>query len=227
MNGDSRVERKKREARERILSVCEDLFLHKKDFDKTTMREIARRADVSVGTLYLHFKTKADILATFVADFTTAQRTLLEEVTSARETAAEKLEALLETFREVTRSPRLALYSQIPRLYPRESIAINDSIRDTVDRDLRRIVTVLTAILRLGEEDGTLNVTADSELTAVTLVTTLTLLIGGLTVRSSPGPVGVFSNGYDIDDIFSTFTSMLAQVLIRSDRSRTDSKERT
>jgi AcrR family transcriptional regulator len=42
--------------RELILSAARDLFAEK-DFRSVTVREIARRAGVSPGTLYLYYKT--------------------------------------------------------------------------------------------------------------------------------------------------------------------------
>jgi AcrR family transcriptional regulator len=57
----SRVERKKRDKLERIKRAARTLFA-RKGFEATTTREIARAADVGVGTVFLHAVSKQDLL---------------------------------------------------------------------------------------------------------------------------------------------------------------------
>jgi AcrR family transcriptional regulator len=47
--------------RERILDVALELF-NEQGYDKTSLREIAERLDVTKAALYYHFQSKADIL---------------------------------------------------------------------------------------------------------------------------------------------------------------------
>lgn len=47
--------------KEQILKASLDIF-SKKGFPQTTMREIAKKADVSLGLIYFYFKSKDDIL---------------------------------------------------------------------------------------------------------------------------------------------------------------------
>ena len=54
-------ERERRRAREVILSAAADLFAEF-GFERTSVRQIADRARLSVGKLYLHFEGKEDIL---------------------------------------------------------------------------------------------------------------------------------------------------------------------
>lgn len=57
----SRVERKKRDKLDRIKRAARTLFA-RKGFEATTTREIARLADVGVGTVFLHAISKQDLL---------------------------------------------------------------------------------------------------------------------------------------------------------------------
>jgi AcrR family transcriptional regulator len=57
----SRVERGKREKRERIIRAARQLFLSK-GFHATTTSEIAELADVAKGTLFFHAKSKESLL---------------------------------------------------------------------------------------------------------------------------------------------------------------------
>ena len=62
-------ERKKREARHRIIRAAEHLFA-KRGIDNTTMDEIADRAGVSVATVYNYFGNKSALLLAGVAEET-------------------------------------------------------------------------------------------------------------------------------------------------------------
>ena len=67
-------EKKKREARARILKAAEAIFV-KEGYSKATTARIAREAEVGEGTIYNYFDSKSDIL---IAIF---QRTFEEELT--------------------------------------------------------------------------------------------------------------------------------------------------
>ena len=55
---ESRSDRRKARTVAAILDAAEHLFLEH-GFHSTTVEEIAARADVSVGSIYVHFKGKA------------------------------------------------------------------------------------------------------------------------------------------------------------------------
>jgi len=61
----SRVERKRMQARTRILEAAEDL-MRAKGFDAIKIQDITDVADVGHGTFYTHFKTKMDVLVPIV-----------------------------------------------------------------------------------------------------------------------------------------------------------------
>jgi AcrR family transcriptional regulator len=56
-----RRERNKQEKRERIVAAARALFAEK-GFEATTTAEIANRADIGVGTLFLYYASKEDLL---------------------------------------------------------------------------------------------------------------------------------------------------------------------
>jgi len=55
-----RRERKKAQSKKVIVDAASGLFWSK-GYDATTIYEIAEAADLALGTLYLHFESKADI----------------------------------------------------------------------------------------------------------------------------------------------------------------------
>jgi len=60
MNNKERKEKEKKQRREAILDAAEAIIF-KKGIDQTTMDEIADKAALSKGTLYLYFKNKTDL----------------------------------------------------------------------------------------------------------------------------------------------------------------------
>ena len=57
-----------RETRARIQAVAVELFTEQ-GYDKTSLREIAERLNVTKAALYYHFKSKEDIVASLVEDY--------------------------------------------------------------------------------------------------------------------------------------------------------------
>ncbi|MDD4587498.1 MAG: TetR/AcrR family transcriptional regulator [Heliobacteriaceae bacterium] len=65
MPGESRIERKKRKTRQKIVKVAMDLF-HRQGFNNTTMEQIAAVADIARKTLYNYFPEKEAIVDDYV-----------------------------------------------------------------------------------------------------------------------------------------------------------------
>jgi AcrR family transcriptional regulator len=57
-----------RDTRARIQAVAVELFTEQ-GYDKTSLREIAERLDVTKAALYYHFKSKEDIILSLVDDY--------------------------------------------------------------------------------------------------------------------------------------------------------------
>ena len=60
-------EKKKRETRKAIMQAAVQLF-SEKGFEKTSIEELARKANIGKGTVYSYFQTKSDILHAFCED---------------------------------------------------------------------------------------------------------------------------------------------------------------
>ncbi len=79
-----RRERKKQEKLERIKEAARNLF-REKGFDRTTMRSIANKADVAMGTLYLYAEDKLELLfLIFSADIERLQEKAFRTVPSKK-----------------------------------------------------------------------------------------------------------------------------------------------
>ena len=81
------------DTRQRIQDVALEMFAER-GYEKTSLREIAERLDVTKAALYYHFKTKEDILVSLFADLTTPMDELIEWAQGQPRTLATKTELL-------------------------------------------------------------------------------------------------------------------------------------
>ncbi|WP_030765013.1 MULTISPECIES: TetR/AcrR family transcriptional regulator [unclassified Streptomyces] len=90
----SSPQRRRGDTRQRIQDVALELFAEQ-GYEKTSLREIAERLEVTKAALYYHFKTKEDIIISIFEDLTRPIDELI--------TWAENQPRTLETKREVLR----------------------------------------------------------------------------------------------------------------------------
>jgi AcrR family transcriptional regulator len=69
--------------RERLVESAR-LLIHEQGIQRTTLAEIAERADVPLGNVYYYFKTKDDLVAAVVDDHLHNVRALLDRLDSRR-----------------------------------------------------------------------------------------------------------------------------------------------
>ncbi|WP_329175908.1 TetR/AcrR family transcriptional regulator [Streptomyces sp. NBC_01477] len=81
------------DTRRRIQQVALELFAEQ-GYEKTSLREIAERLDVTKAALYYHFKTKEDILSSIAEDLARPMRELITWAESQPRTLATKQELL-------------------------------------------------------------------------------------------------------------------------------------
>ncbi|GHE33489.1 TetR family transcriptional regulator [Streptomyces sp. 2132.2] len=130
--------------RQRIQDIALELFAEQ-GYEKTSLREIAERLEVTKAALYYHFKTKEDIIISVFEDLTRPIDELIEW--------AEQQPRTLETKREVLRrySEAMAAGSPLYRFMQENQATMRElSIGETVKRRLFTLVELLRT------EDGPL-----------------------------------------------------------------------
>jgi AcrR family transcriptional regulator len=207
----ARMERKQQETHRRILEAANSLFMEDSGYEKTTVRKIADCADVSVGTVYLHFRSKAEILAELVHVF---QLNFAEEFAaglSKEKSGLEQLKTFFSMFGRITSDSRAKLFIQL--LIRLGSAGLDESIIESaVEPFIAQFIDSLYRILVNGTADGSFpSIKGKERLTA----TVLFQCIEGLTVfnfdpRQSPG---FMSSNFSVDEIFTGFTGFLLEGL--------------
>jgi AcrR family transcriptional regulator len=138
--------------RQRILDAARKRFRYY-GVRKTTMQEIARDAGVAVGTLYLYFQDKDDLLVACTEEYVTRHRRQAEAILASDASAADKLRRyVLDRFRasQATRAGgdrhAAELQREVLRVRPERRV-----------EEGRMMAEHFVRILRLGMETGELN----------------------------------------------------------------------
>jgi AcrR family transcriptional regulator len=85
-----RKEREKQQRREEIVNAAQQIFFSK-GFENATMDDIAEKAELSKGTLYLYFKSKEDLHTEVAYNAVEMLKTTLSGIEKMKGNAIEKL----------------------------------------------------------------------------------------------------------------------------------------
>ncbi|UED87617.1 TetR/AcrR family transcriptional regulator [Streptomyces profundus] len=140
-----RRERNKRQKLERITAAARELFAER-GIDEVTTQEIADKADVGTGTLFLYAKTKAELLllvqnSRYVESLERGQARA-EEVTDALDAVLTIVRPIVECNRTQVNNGRAYLreivFGDPTDLHHREALDIIERTRTAVTAVLRR-----------------------------------------------------------------------------------------
>lgn len=183
--------------REQILRAAYECFA-RKGFQKTTMREICRRAKLSPGAVYLYFRGKEQIIEALARHYGDQRRGLLEPADDDRDTGA-AIFGLLSKLSELSPGPGAA--EMDVRLWA-ESLD-TPVLRRLVRRSFGELIEGLTAIFRRGQERG--DVPADVDVRG--LAWAVLSLIAGF------GLLNLFESDFEPEPYYQAVGRMLGAVV--------------
>ena len=150
---------------------------------KTTMQEIARDAGVAVGTLYLYFRDKDDLLVAGTDEYVTRHRRQAEALVASGASAADKLRRyVLERFR-ASKSTRAGSRPHVVELW-REVLRVRPERRM---EEGRMMIEYFARILRQGVDSGEL-ASDDPERDARVFLLSLAFLFPSALDEGAPVP---------------------------------------
>ncbi len=176
----TRFARRRRETRSRLLAAACELFAERGLHD-TAISDIAARADVGLGTVYLHFQNKDELLAAIVDDDITALLGRIQDATAGLDGALARHRAGLRIYLQeafARREMSRILFEQVP-----QSHAALRAARE-------RWVAVVAALVREGVAAGEIR-TDNPELIAQILVAIAGQAALWWTAHDTPGPAAV------------------------------------
>ena len=148
MGSIERRQREKEQRREQILDTARSLLL-KKGIDATSMNQIARDAELSVGTLYLYFKNKESLFAALQEEGLDLLYTKIKEESTKGLTPREKLERVALAYLDFSEEHR-KYFDIINYFLTSPEIVFPPSLKSRVDEHVNRILSVVEDILKEG-----------------------------------------------------------------------------
>ncbi|HUS14885.1 MAG TPA: helix-turn-helix domain-containing protein [Chloroflexia bacterium] len=153
-----------------ILRVAQEVFADKGYYD-ASMDEIAARAGIAKGTVYLHFAGKEDLLAALAAQQITEFLERMDQVRQARTSVRERLDQIfLDVFTRMQERRNQVL------LELHNSMGLTQSVikrRGDLQARLSRALEHIGVLLEEGKRTGELDRTVPTSIMLATFVTLL------------------------------------------------------
>lgn len=133
-----------------ILNAAEDIFT-KMGFDEARMDDIAKKTELSKGTLYLYFKSKNDLIVAILDRIFQNEFRQLENLQQTEASASEAIWKLTDTIaKDIVRLLRL-----IPIIYSFLALAFrNKYVQRALKEYINRYLNILIPIIQRGIDSG-------------------------------------------------------------------------
>ncbi len=158
MGINERREREKQIRRESILDAAEEIFFNK-GVDNSSMDEVASRAELSKGTLYLYFKNKDELYHGIVHRGLTILLEMFQKVSENRKSGLERMEDLgreYYRFAEEFSDYALAMLHHEKTGIDCTTLEENPNLM-ACNTDGNRIFGIMQGIIAEGITDGSIN----------------------------------------------------------------------
>ncbi len=164
------------EIREKIIKAAIDAF-SKYGFDRTRMDDVAKTADLSKGTIYLHFKSKEDLFYAICENNLAEAKQQISTMFAKKEDLVSEIERFYDFFRKKKTANERVFFETIA-----ES-ARNAELRKALYKQRMNIFETAIGWVNLQIERGFFRKNIDANAIAVGLVS----LYDGLTVNKLLG----------------------------------------
>ncbi len=122
----SRREREKQQRREDILEAAEELF-DEKGYEATTIEEIARRTELSKGTIYLYFRSKDELFLSVCAKGITGFRDHIAKAVERKRGIESKMKTIYLSYIE--------FFLAVPHIFGMLRDTYNERTRHNLSRE--------------------------------------------------------------------------------------------
>ena len=154
MGIQERKEREKERRRQQIIVAAKRVFSDK-GFNKATMEDIAKEAELSPGTLYLYFKNKEELYASLSLRILQYLHIRVAHVNKAPDmNPLQKLEALIEAMYDVYDFDPLIIINMF-HLQSSETLRnLSDELLNEIKNLSRKSIGAIAKIFKEGIEQG-------------------------------------------------------------------------
>lgn len=169
MGIQERKEREKEQRRQDIINAAEKIFFSK-GFQTATVDEIADKAELSKGTVYLYFKSKEELAGAIVYRGITLMNDAFRKASDSRVTGMEKIEeigkAFFNFFKEYTDH---AKFMRSLGQLRHESQCKGCGQQEEMKKKTAEGMQIMAEAIAVGQQDGTIRTDIDPLMTALAL----------------------------------------------------------
>ncbi len=163
----SRRERERDRRRIEILDAASELFADR-GFDAVTMDDVARKAELSKGTLYLYFQSKQGLLLSLATRLLDTVLVEFDRITQASvASGADKFRSLLLAYAEILSANSQKFRVMIGRLASNTPMDVKDPSFLGHRQRIERVLEALVGAVAAGQRDGSVLSSIDPLATAL------------------------------------------------------------
>jgi len=148
-------ERKQREREERkrlILNATREL-LFEKGLTAASINQIAKRAEIGVGTIYFYYRNKEELFATLQEEGLQLLHQKIMEAGSRTDGAPQRLTGMAQAYLDFSEHHK-RYFDIISYFLSQPEVMFSVEVKRKVDRQGDRIIADVEAVIRTGLEDG-------------------------------------------------------------------------
>jgi AcrR family transcriptional regulator len=207
------TERKKREKirrQESIIDAAEQVILER-GFEAATMDEIAEKAELSKGTLYLYFKNKTALYLAICSRGSQKLNSMFAKVLSMDRPGIELIRLLGETYLKFVKENPIYFnaFSYYESIQDQDFLQKN-KIAQICEENSREAMTFITRTLQIGMQDGTIDDTYDPKELAVMIWASSRGIVQVAYLKSMGHHFKVIDDiDLDVESMFNSFIGLL------------------
>jgi len=157
MGTAERKEREKEQRREAIIEAAEAV-MEENGLDQFTMDEVAEKAEVSKGALYLHFKNKSALILAVCLKGSSLLNSKMSKILTKDCSGLEMIRMIGESYLQFVSEHRVYFNAFIhyENVQDREFLS-NSSYAKQCEESTREAMAFVTRALQIGMQDGSIN----------------------------------------------------------------------
>jgi len=220
-----RKEREKEQKRVMILEEAEKLILEK-GLDQLNMDEVAERAEVSKGSLYLYFNNKTDLVLGICHKATNMMNSMTAKVLTQNRTGLEMVYQIgINYITFATEHPEFYRAMRFLEHYKETELAKNSSYLSMCSQNRQESFRVMVRAIQIGMQDGSINNSYNAEELALLLWATSHGVVNMAYMHQNAEHFELLDHlGIDLETMFSGYMKLIGHGIQADPQNISDSK---
>ena len=205
-----RKEREKEQKKAMILEVAEEILLEK-GLDQLNMAEVAERAEVSKGSLYLYFNNKTDLVLGICHKASNLMNDWTSKVLTEKKSGLEMVYQLGKNYLKFAiEHPEYYRVMRFLENYKHSDQAKNSIYLDLCRQNRQQGFRVMVRAIQIGMHDGSIHTMYNAEKLALLLVSTSHGLVNMAYMHENSQHFELLDHvGIDLETMFTCYMKLI------------------